>query len=180
MKITLNGDLGSGKSTVGKLLASRFDIPFFSTGAIFRNLGKVNNMDALKFNLDAENNTEIDAIIDGGIVELDKKHDGFILDSRMAWHFVEKSLKVYLTVDDMIAAKRIMADESRDTEQYSSLEQARQSLAERRSSENKRYRSLYKVEITDPANYDLVLNTGDLSIDEAVEKIAAAVEKSSF
>ncbi len=40
MKLILIGIQGSGKSTQGNILAKEFDIPYLSTGHIFRNLAK--------------------------------------------------------------------------------------------------------------------------------------------
>lgn len=40
MKIILIGIQGSGKSTQGNLLSERFNVPYLSTGHIFRNLSK--------------------------------------------------------------------------------------------------------------------------------------------
>ena len=47
----------------------------------------------------------------------------------------------------------------RDSEPFSSLEEAVESLRLRRASESKRYFSLYGVDIKDMNNYDLVLDT---------------------
>lgn len=177
MRITLNGDLGSGKSTIGNRLAQVLGIPYVSTGRIFREIGQISNLSALQTNLAAEDNTAIDFAVDKKIKELDQNRQDFILDSRMAWHFVHGAVNVFLSVELETAALRIMSDHTRATEQYPSLKVAIDSLQRRRSSENKRYRSLYGVDIDDINNYDLAIITDDASVDEIVLLISEFAQK---
>ena len=159
VKITLSGTLGSGKSTVGKLLAAQLNIPFFSTGMFFRDFAKVRDMDALQANLNAEDNREIDDYVDGRILALDAELDSFILDSRMAWHFVKAPTRFYLHADPRIAAQRVFRDRSRDTESYVNIDEAVEKIAERAASEQKRYLGLYGVDISELANYQHRIDT---------------------
>ena len=164
MRITLNGDLGSGKSTIGKQLAERFGIPYISTGSLFRDIGKIQNMDALTTNLEAENNQDLDNFVDGRIKEINETQESFLLDSRMAWHFSTNSSNIYLSVTTNTAARRILHDTSRTGETYDSLEDAIESLDKRRKSELKRYKNLYRVNINDIENYDLAIITDDADV----------------
>ena len=173
VKITLSGALGSGKSTVGKLMASRLGIPFYSTGMFFRDFAKVRDMDALQANLNAEDNREIDDYVDGRILQLDAELDAFILDSRMAWHFVKQPIRFYLDADPIVAAERVFKDGSRDTETYGTLDEAVAKIAERAASERKRYTSLYKVDIGDLSNYQHRIETTGAT----PEQIADCMEK---
>ena len=172
MRITLNGDLGSGKSTIGKQLAEQFGIPYISTGSIFREIGEIHNMDALTTNLEAENNQELDNIVDSKIKEINATHDSFLLDSRMAWHFSTSSQNIFLSVTTNTAARRVLSDTSRTGEKYDSLEDAIVSLEKRRKSELKRYRNLYDVNISDIENYDLSIITDEAAIAAVVDIIA--------
>jgi predicted cytidylate kinase len=171
MRITLNGDLGSGKSTIGARLSERLGVPFLSTGKIFREIGRIANMDALQTNLAAEDNSEIDFLVDKKIQELDVSTADFIIDSRMAWHFVHGATKVFLTVSPLTAASRVMMDKSRSSEVYTDDEDAAESLRKRRDSELKRYKRLYGVEIDDVKNYDLVIVTDNADVDDIVTLI---------
>src|SRR5579863_667739 len=109
MRVTLNGTLGSGKSTVGRGLARRLGVRYISTGQIFRELGHISNLDALQTNLEAETNRALDDAVDDKVRELNKATSDFVIDSRMAWHFVDHALRVFLTVTPETAARRIMA-----------------------------------------------------------------------
>src|SRR5579871_1247585 len=110
MRITLSGDLGSGKSTVGRRLAERLKLPHYSAGSLFREIGQISNLDALQTNLAAEDNVTIDEAVDNRTRELDRSGESFIIDSRMAWHFVTGAARVYLSASPETAARRIAAD----------------------------------------------------------------------
>lgn len=171
MRITLSGTLGSGKSTVGKELARRLGVRYISTGQIFRELGQISSLNALQTNLEAETNRALDDAVDDKVRELNKTTPEFVIDSRMAWHFVEGALRVFLGVTPETAAERIMADGSRATEQYASTEAALNGLRARRDSEIRRYRRLYNVDIEDVSNYDMSIITDDTDISDVVDLI---------
>jgi predicted cytidylate kinase len=175
-RITLSGDLGSGKSSVGKRLAATLGIPYYSAGALFRDIGRIDNLDALNTNLAAENNTAIDAQVDARTKEIDRSVPGFVIDSRMAWHFVRNALRVYLAVSRDTAAHRIMGD-GRSGETYPNHPAAVAALGERRASEAKRYRQLYRVDIMNLANYDLVVVTDDAALDDITGLVVAAARR---
>jgi predicted cytidylate kinase len=173
-RIALAGDLGSGKSSVGRRIATELGVPYFSAGALFREIGQISNLDALKTNLHAENNTDIDFAVDERTREIDRTVPSFVIDSRMAWHFVRDATKVYLSVSRDTAARRIMGDGARGMgETYPSHAAAVAALGERRSSETRRYRQLYGVDITDPENYDLTVVTDDAEVADIAGLVTA-------
>jgi predicted cytidylate kinase len=176
MRITLNGTLGSGKSTVGRALAQRLGVQYISTGQIFRELGHISNLDALQTNLEAETNTALDAAVDNKVHALNKSASDFIIDSRMAWHFIGDALHVFLSVSPELAARRVMEDSTRLNEHYSSLQSAMDSLQARRESELRRYRRLYGVDIEHPANYALWVITDDAGVADIVGLILRRVQ----
>lgn len=45
---------------------------------------------------------KVDAILDERQKKLGQEKDNFIIDARLAWHFIPQSFKVYLTVDDFV------------------------------------------------------------------------------
>jgi len=176
MRITLSGTLGSGKSTVGRELARRLNVSYISTGQIFRELGQISSLDALQTNLEAETNRALDDAVDNKVRDLNNSTTDFIIDSRMAWHFVENALRVFLSVTPETAAQRIMADRSRATEHYSSVEAALDALRARRDSEIRRYRRLYNVDIDDVSNYDMSIITDDAEVPDVVDLILRRVQ----
>lgn len=171
MRITLSGDLGSGKSSVGRRLSELLGIPYISAGALFREIGHISNMDALTTNLAAETNTDIDEQVDRRTQELNRTLPDFVIDSRMAWHFVTDAVRVFLSVRPETAAERVLADTTRRGEKYEDTQSALKMLRHRRDSELKRYRTLYNVDIEDPANYDLWIISDDAAVDDICDVI---------
>lgn len=177
MRITLSGTLGSGKSTVGRELARRLNIPYISAGQLFRELGQISSLDALQTNLEAETNRALDDAVDNKVRTLNKTLADFVIDSRMAWYFVENALKVFLSVTPEVAARRVMQDKTRSTEQYATYESALEGLRARRESELKRYKRLYDVDIEDPSHYDMLIQTDDVDVSEVVDLILRRVRQ---
>ena len=169
-KISLAGDLGSGKSTVAKIITERTGATYYATGAIMREVAKRYGMDIAAFNVYAETHPETDHEIDDGLVRLSDDPRDLIIDSRMAWHFTRGTFRVYMTTEPEISAARIMAAK-RDTEQFGTLEETAAQITRRRESEKKRYRELYNVDLTDYNNYTLIIDTSYASPAAVAEMI---------
>ncbi|MBS0278873.1 MAG: cytidylate kinase family protein [Proteobacteria bacterium] len=176
MRITLNGSLGSGKSTIGRQLSEFYGVPFVSTGTLFREIGHISNLNALQTNLAAEDNSEIDFAVDRRIEKMNDDGD-FIIDSRMAWHFVKDAIHVFLSCSPDTAATRIMSDGGRLNETYADFDEAKASLAARRASEVRRYKRLYNVDIEASENYNLFIITDDAAVGDIVTLIRSFVER---
>ena len=85
-KISLAGDLGSGKSTVSDILIERLGAEYYSTGAIVRSIAAKHGMSVVELNVYMETHPEIDHEIDDGLKALSELDKFLIIDSRMAWH----------------------------------------------------------------------------------------------
>ncbi len=175
-KITLTGDLGSGKSAVSKILCEKTGFEYVSTGRIQRQLAQEMGIDTLEMNRRADTDPSIDERIDSIFVALGQDPGGYIVDSRMAWFFLPKSFKVYLQTDVAIAALRIIHDPSRDSEQYTSQEEAAQKILERKASENARFFLKYGADCTNLDNFDLVIDTSKRTREEVAALILEALE----
>lgn len=158
VKISLAGDLGSGKSTVTDLLLQATGAERYTTGKIMRDLAAARKMTIDEFNRSIEGNPEIDRLIDDGLRALSDDPRDLVIDSRMAWHFTRGTFRVYMTTEPDIAAARIMAA-GREGESFRTLDEAVTRIAARRASEKKRYFEFYGVDITDLFNYDFVIDT---------------------
>jgi cytidylate kinase len=114
-------------------------------------------------NIAAEKESEVDRLVDKRLQEIGSTEEQVVIDSRLAWHWMPSSFKVYLDLDLLVAAERILKtiDPSRiDVEHIpeSQSEYAAQ-LQQRLDSEARRYKSLYDANPYDSSNYDLVINT---------------------
>jgi CMP/dCMP kinase len=167
-RITIAGDIGSGKSTVAKKLAEWLGVAPLSTGGIQRQLAQQRRLSVLELNKLAEEDPSIDREIDGYLMRLP---DGdLVVESRMAWHFVPNTLKVYLYISDGAAARRIIGAQRID-EDYGTIANATQPIMARRRSEIVRFKKYYDVDIDELRNYDLVIDTTFASVDEVVEQV---------
>jgi CMP/dCMP kinase len=170
-KISITGDLGSGKSTVCRYLKEKYGFNVYSIGVIQRSLAEKYNMSTYEFNKYMESHPEIDEEIDTDLTAIGRRNENMVLDSRMAWHFVPDSFKVYLTVDIDTAAKRVTDDRRGSVECYSDPDDAKCKLLARKSSENLRYKTKYNVDCTDLANFDLVIDTSHITPQEVADTI---------
>ena len=178
--ISITGDLGSGKSSVARIICGKQPYEYFSTGALQRKLAAEKGMNTLDMNKMSEASIDMDKYIDDFLrnIEADKSGDKtYILDSRLAWHFVPSSLKVFLTVRPEIAAERVMNDHKRTGEPTTaSLQETIDSLRERQESESRRYRKFYDIDYRDLSNYDLVIDTSCLTPEQVAERILKAAD----
>lgn len=173
-KIAISGDLGSGKTVVGHLLADMAHTRLISIGELQRSIASKLNMTTLELNKYAETHPEIDREIDSRFQNFKNTPDALVIDSRMAWHLLPDCFKVYLEVDIRTAAKRVLYDKARNGEpSYQSVESAIVDLRARRESEDKRFLKQYAVDCAQLSNFDLVVNTSDSS----PEEIAAFIFK---
>lgn len=175
-KISLAGDLGSGKSTVAGILIDALGMERYSTGTIVREIAERMGMTIGELNVYMETHPEIDKEVDDGLVALSADPRSLVIDSRMAWHFTEGTFKVYLSTDPETSALRIMGA-NRSCEKSGTLEEAIACTKARRESEKKRYSEKYGVDITDLTNYSLVVDTTHASPEEVAGVILSCLEK---
>lgn len=176
-KITITGDLGSGKSAVSRILCERTGFAYVSTGRIQRQLAQELGLDTLEMNRRADTDPSIDERIDGIFASLGEDPNAYVLDSRMAWFFLPDSYKVFLKIEVQIAAARILRDPNRDSEQYDSPEEAVAKLLARKQSENERFRKKYGADGTNMANFDLVIDTSERTPEEVVDLILEGLKR---
>ena len=173
MHISITGRLGSGKSTVAKLLAESEGFEIYSTGAIQRRIAADMGLTTLQMNQLMNSDHKYDHMLDDTVtkISLERAADTLLFDSRMAWHFARGSFKVYLFVDTAVAARRVIRDCRGDVECYASVDDAIEQLNARMLVENARYRELYGVDHLDLNNFDLVVNTENISPEKTCEII---------
>lgn len=88
------------------------------------------------------------------------------------WYAVPESFKVYLKVDIDVAAKRAFEDAMRkSSEKFDTVEEQKQDMQKRYKLENERYLELYGVRKEDESNYDLVIDTTNLTPKQVADKI---------
>ncbi len=171
MKITISGMAGAGKSTVAKIVAKQLNLKHYSAGDLMRRLAKEKNMTLLELSKEAETNPEIDKKLDEKTIQLGKKEDDFIIDSRLAFHFIPDSVKVFLQVDIKEAARRIFKDMRILEKENLSLEETERNIVKRENYEKRRYQEYYNLNPYYTKNYDIVIDTTNISAQEVAARI---------
>ena len=179
MFITINGQLGSGKTEICRILRDEYGYEVFHTGKIQREYAKELGISTLELNQLCEKDHKYDDIIDGKLVEYGEKKRGedVVFDSRLAWHFVKDTFKIHLLVSPEIAADRVYCNRVDAAERYACRADAMSGLIGRRKVEAERYKKLYNVDMIDYRNYDLVLDTSLTSIRQEVDIIMEALKE---
>lgn len=174
-RVTVAGDIGSGKTTVAKRLAGIIGVELLSIGTIQRELAKSKGVNVLELNQFAESDRAIDQEIDSYLMDLPP--GDLVAESRLAWHFIPDTTKVYLYISNYEAARRIV-NAKRSDENYGEGDALGQILA-RRQSEVRRFKKYYDVDIEKLDNYDMVIDTTFASIDEVIRKISKNINAPS-
>lgn len=168
MHITITGNLGSGKSTICKIMENQYGFEIYSTGKVQRELARQMNMTTLEMNQLMCSDPKYDTMIDDETAKISRenKEKKIIFDSRLAWNFVEESFKIFLSVSLPVAANRVFNDNRGSEEQYKDVEEAKKLLAARAETEDKRYKDMYNLNYFDFSNYNLVIDSTILTSDE--------------
>ncbi len=175
MIVTVSGPIGSGKTTVAKALAERFCFRHISAGEVFRRLAKERGMSLNEFSRYAEENEEIDRLIDRTQVELARSNGNAVVDGRLtAWLLPEAEIKVWLKAPIEVRAERVARREG------ISYEQALYETKKREESEAKRYREIYSIDLWDLSPYDIVLNTSLYEADDVIQIISLCISSSKY
>ena len=176
MILTISGLHGTGKSTIGKLVAEKLGIKYYSTGQAFRDLAKETNLTLEEFTEFVENNPDIDKKLDHKIIEIAQKGN-IIIDSQLSGYILESiaDFKILLICPLEIRVERMT---ERDNESY---DKKLEETTMREKSELVRYKKLYNIDLKDEEKigkiYNLIINTGNLTVDEVLEQILTAVKK---
>jgi cytidylate kinase len=169
MIISIAGTPGTGKTSAAHILSERLGgWPTYSAGGLRGKMAIERGMTIDQLNALGEHEAFTDKEVDAYQAELGRTKDDFIIEGRLAWHFIPHSFKVLLTCDQHEAAKRVYTarqnpDEHRtDESPYASAEEAERMISDRNASDQRRYAKYYGVDYLDQNNFDLVIDTTNL------------------
>jgi cytidylate kinase len=167
--VAISGLHGAGKTTAAKALARKFRLRYVCAGSVFRQLAKERGMALDEFSRYAERHPDIDRMIDLRTSDA-AREDNVLIDARLAgWMVKRADLKILLTAPLEVRVRRISRREKRG---YGEV--LRETMTRERS-EARRFKRIYNIDVNDHSPFDLVLNTGRLSIRETAGILEAAV-----
>jgi len=180
MKVIIGGPPGSGKGVLSDFLAKKYCLKQYSAGGIRRQIAREMGITIAELNKIDENlpyEQSSDKVADDRQKELDKE-DNFVLDGRLSFYFVPSAdVKIFLLVNPLVGAKRIMKAK-RIEENTKSIEEAARIAREREESDIRRYRKLYNIEnYADPKHYDLMIDTTKMTIEQVNDLVTYYIEK---
>lgn len=164
-RIVLSGLAGTGKTTVGKLLAEKLKYEFISVGDYSRKSADNYDLDINEFQQKCKKEPELDKQIDKNFQEQCNNREKLVIDYRLGFKFIKNSFYVLLSVSDEIAIQRIK-NSNRPNEKIDS-----ESISNRNNEMKNRFMSLYGVDFTDENFYDLIINTDSKSPETIADEI---------
>lgn len=124
---------------------------------------------------------ELDKIIDAETVRYGEEiasnytpDTWYIGEGRMVWHFIPDAISIMIVANDEAKGKRAFQDKSRG---FKSEEEAANACKLRSEEERKRYLERYGIDLADPSNYNIILDTSNLNAKEAAKKLVEEVMK---
>ena len=173
MIISIGGPAGSGKSSVAQKLADKLGWSRYYIGGIRRQKAKSLGLTLAEYNKLGETDPTTDLVVDEYQKKLGQTQDNFIIEGRTSWHFIPHSFKIYLDVDEKVGAKRILKEDLN----LRTITDVLRSHRQRKKSDTKRYKKYFNIDVYDHNNYDLIIDTSKLSIDETVNKLYKIIKK---
>lgn len=171
-KITISGQICTGKTTLYKALGQKLGWETFSTGAFFRDYAAKHNLD---LESGEEQNEKITKKIDYQVRDLLKTRKNIVVEGWLSGIMAEGIigvLKILLVCD---AKKRQQRFGQR--EQVSHKEAASR-VKERDTSWLAEIKKIYnRADVFDPKHYDLIIDTTDQEPEAIQEQVLRIVQK---
>jgi predicted cytidylate kinase len=173
MIITISGLIGSGKTTVCRMLGEVLGYRTVISGHLFREMAKELELSLEEFSLRAEKDPKYDKLIDERMVGIARNEDDLILEGRLAGQMMRRNAVpafcIFLDAPLDVRTQRVSGREGVD------LQEAMKEMSAREASEVLRYRKFYGIDVTDRSIYDMVIDTGALTPEQVVEMIVSRV-----
>jgi len=176
--ITIGGDVGAGKTTLAARLVAALGYKELYMGKIFRDMAAERGQTIDEFYTSLKNDQELEKRADLKQVEFMKANDDIVVQGRISYHFAKMNslpaINVFIAVDPRLAAVR---QATRPEYKGKSTEEIQKISSERVAAEREHYKALYGIENhLDRSSFDVVVDTTNLSEDEAFEKLLAGVK----
>lgn len=160
LTITVSGSSGSGKTTGAKAIARAFNLKYVSAGEIQRNIAKERGIsleEQVKFR-----GAEVDHEMDKRNLEFAMRGN-VVIDARLSgWCAGDwADVKIFYDCPIEVRAGRTAKRNS------ISVEKSIENVKKRDEEDNKKYKTLYGVDLFDKSIYDFVIDNKNLTKEEA-------------
>ena len=179
--ICISGMAGTGKSTLAKKLAEKYELRYYSGGDALKELAAVEGYDSsssgwwespegLSFLEKREQNHEFDRAVDNKLLEY-AKQGCVLLDSwTMPW-LLKKGFKIWLSASEEKRAERIAERDKL------SMDGAMRVLKEKEARTRAIYKKLYGFTLgEDFEPFDLILDTNNLNAGEVFYTLCRVID----
>lgn len=185
--ITISGTLGSGKSTIAAMLCKKLNARRIYVGQYMRELARKKHITLAELGKLAENDPSIDIKADKETARranLLAKKWPVVVEGRVQYHFLPKSIKIFIKASLEQGAKRIWKDlnneeknKQRNEAKVKNIAELKQQMRRRKKSELMRYKKYYHLNHLQTKNYDFVLDTSKISAHQAINKTWIYLQK---
>ena len=165
-------------------------LAFFAVVSVFswvdyfnKGLASGFNLGNIASKLSFETDVDVDKEAAAEARKLAKKGN-VVVEGRTQFHFLPESIKIFIKVDLNTAAKRIWKDlqnkitkQERNEGDLKSLSEARREIQKRDHSDAKRYIKYYGFDHRDELQYDFVIDTTKLTLEEVTKEIMGFIKK---
>lgn len=159
-RITLYGEVASGKSTVGKLLTKELNYSFVSIGNKTREYAESKGLSIVEFQNECLLNPDLDKEIDFKFSEECNAKDNLVIDYRLGFRFIKNAYHIFLRISEDTAVERLN-NANRHNENSGTLR-------ERNDAFKKQFRNAYGVDYTNEQDYDLVIDVDNFNSPEEI------------
>ncbi|MCC5994020.1 MAG: cytidylate kinase family protein [Candidatus Aenigmarchaeota archaeon] len=176
LTITISGRASSGKTTGAKAIVEYLNnkyglgLRYYSTGAIFRELAAKEGIPIEEF---AEKRDDrIDIMADQRTLEL-AIVGGVVLDGRLTGYIAGNwaELRIFYNPPPEVRARRYAEREGVD------YKTALENVRRRDEADERRYKSLYRIDLNDLSIYHIIIDNSNWSAEDAKIKIVEIVEE---
>ena len=178
--ISISGNAGSGKSTIAKIITAKLKAQRIYVGGLRRQLALDKSMSLAQLNEYALKHPETDVDIDKAAAEQARslaQNNLVVIEGRTQFYFLPESTKLFIKANVTESAKRIWKDlqdekknKQRNEATVKNIGELKKEIVTRKKSELLRYKKYYKLNHYLPKHYDFILDTSDITAEQAIAK----------
>lgn len=179
LKISISGPAGSGKSSIIKGIVEQYWYQTADVGQVFRARAVTKGLTIAEYDKFIEKNPQEDEKMEKDFRNIVLSSDkNIIVSRRMGFYALPKMFTIRLDVSPEEGAKRIFNQHrDKDEKNYKTREETMEANTNRMNRLQKRLIDVYWVDFTDITNYDKIINTNGMSIQDTVDEVMKLIQQ---